>query len=65
MGWVETQCNFFSFLYLSLFSKQKYTGWVWWYLPVTPELRRQRQKDHEFKASLNYTLRLCLKTTRA
>jgi hypothetical protein len=32
---------------------------------VTPALGRVRQENHEFKASLGYTARLCLKTTKA
>jgi hypothetical protein len=33
----------------------------WCHTPVTPALRRQRQKDREFKASLSYMARPCLK----
>jgi hypothetical protein len=36
---------------------------AWWYTPVIPALRRLRQKDHKFKASLDYTIRPCLQTT--
>jgi hypothetical protein len=28
---------------------------VWWYMPVISALRRLRQEDGEFKASLGYT----------
>jgi hypothetical protein len=34
---------------------------VWWHMPVIPALERLRQKDHEFKARLDYTVRPCLK----
>jgi hypothetical protein len=30
-------------------------------MAAIPILRRLRQKDHEFKASLDYVARLCLK----
>jgi hypothetical protein len=30
---------------------------VWWYIPVTPSLERQRQEDCKFEASLGYTAR--------
>jgi hypothetical protein len=31
----------------------------WWHMSIIPALGRQ--EDHEFKASLSYTVRLCLK----
>jgi hypothetical protein len=34
---------------------------VCWHLPVIPALRRLRQEDFEFKGSLCYKMRLCLK----
>jgi hypothetical protein len=34
-------------------------SWVWWHMPVTPALRMQ--EDEEFKSSLGYIVRLCLK----
>jgi hypothetical protein len=37
---------------------------AWWYMPVTPALRRQRQEDMEFRVSLWYEVRLCLKKPR-
>jgi hypothetical protein len=32
-----------------------------WYKPITSALRRLRQEDCEFKASLDYIVRPCLK----
>jgi hypothetical protein len=34
---------------------------AWGYMPVIPALRRQRHEHGEFKASLGYTVRSCLK----
>jgi hypothetical protein len=34
---------------------------AWWCAPVIPALRRQRLEDCEFKASLGYLARSCLK----
>jgi hypothetical protein len=31
-----------------------YMSWVWWHRPINPVLRRLRQNEHEFKASLGY-----------
>jgi hypothetical protein len=36
-------------------------SWAWWCTPVIPALRRLRQEDHEFEASLDYTVRPHLK----
>jgi hypothetical protein len=33
----------------------------WWYTSVIPTLGKVWQEDHELKASLGYTVRLCLK----
>jgi hypothetical protein len=33
-----------------------------WYTPVIPALGSLRQEKHEFKASLGYIARACLKT---
>lgn len=34
---------------------------VWKSLPVIPAFRKLRQEDHEFKSSLSYIGRYCLK----
>jgi hypothetical protein len=34
---------------------------VWWCTPAIPTLERLTEEDHEFKASLGYTGRSCLK----
>jgi hypothetical protein len=34
---------------------------AWWYTPLIPVLRRQKQEDHEFKISLGYLVRPSLK----
>jgi hypothetical protein len=34
---------------------------VWWCTPVIPALGKLRQEDCEFQASLDYTVRSCLK----
>jgi hypothetical protein len=38
---------------------------VWWLKSVIPALGRLRQKDWEFKVSLGYLARACLKTNQA
>jgi hypothetical protein len=40
--------------------KQK-NSWVWWHTPLIPALRRLRQEDREYEASLCCILRFCLK----
>jgi hypothetical protein len=32
----------------------KLGNWVWWYMSVISALWRLRQKDHKFKANLDY-----------
>lgn len=27
-------------------------SWLWWYMPIIPRFRRERQEAHEFKESL-------------
>lgn len=40
------------------------SSWVLWHKPVDPALRRQRQEDcHEFEASLDNRMTLCLNKT--
>jgi hypothetical protein len=37
---------------------------MWWFMPIIPALRRVRQKDHKFKASLGHTVRQCFKQNK-
>jgi ubiquinone/menaquinone biosynthesis C-methylase UbiE len=37
---------------------------VWWYTSVIPVLGRLKQEDCKFKASLGYTVRVCLKQNK-
>jgi hypothetical protein len=37
---------------------------MWWFMPIIPEFGRQKQEDHEFKASLSYTERPYFKKKR-
>jgi hypothetical protein len=36
-------------------------SWTWWLISIIPALRRLKQKDPEFEASLGYTARPYLK----
>jgi hypothetical protein len=36
-------------------------SWEWWHTPVISALRRLKQEDFEFKASLGYRARSCLR----
>jgi hypothetical protein len=37
---------------------------VWWCIPVVLALRKLNQEDYEFKVSLDYIARPCLKTPK-
>jgi hypothetical protein len=36
---------------------------VWLFMPVIPALRKLTRENHQFKATLGYIVRLCLKKT--
>jgi hypothetical protein len=40
-------------------------SWAWQFMPLIPALGRLRQENGEFKASLSYKVRPCLKKPRA
>jgi hypothetical protein len=42
-------------------SEKKFKIKVWWYTSVIPALRKLRQEDHEFRASLGYMVRPSVK----
>jgi hypothetical protein len=37
---------------------------LWWYKPVISAVVRQRKENYQFKASLNYRVRSCLKKSK-
>jgi hypothetical protein len=37
--------------------QEEITCWVWWFTPVMSALRKQRQENCKFKASLGYIVR--------
>jgi hypothetical protein len=39
---------------------RSWSMWAWWSTPINPALRKQRQEDHKFKTSLDYTVRSSL-----
>jgi hypothetical protein len=45
-------------------SRSGFRSWAWWCIPVIPALKRWKQKDQEFKASMSYMARPCLKKTK-
>jgi hypothetical protein len=49
-----------AFLFLGYVQNKK-NSWARWCTPIIPALGRLRQEDHEFKASLGYTQKPCLK----
>jgi hypothetical protein len=38
----------------------KFQTQAWWFMPRIPALKRQRQNNHEFKASLGYKRKPCV-----
>lgn len=40
------------------------SGCIWWHTEINPEHVNLRQEDREFKASLSYLVRQCLKNPR-
>jgi hypothetical protein len=45
--------------------KDKELAWRWWYAPLIPAFRRQRQADFcEFKVSQSYPAKPCLQKER-
>jgi hypothetical protein len=48
--------------YLEIF-KNKLCDQAWWYMPIIPAFRRQRQMDGKFQVNLGYLARFCLKKT--
>jgi hypothetical protein len=69
VGWIETGRKEWGFLYNFKFGTRKILvlknyiikSQLWWYTPVIPALRRLKQEDYKFKASLGLTLRSYLK----
>lgn len=50
-----------NFVNIAINEKNMHLTLVWWHKPVIPALRRQRQKNYEFKASLSYNKTLSQK----